>query len=84
MTSQIDTLKSAYESMGYTDVVIEYGEGEIDGTTVDALMISAKLAGQDFMAISFTYKKGPNLVAVCLSAFSEAEMETLVNSITLH
>lgn len=77
-------IKAAYEQLGYTEVATGCGQVEIDGTVVDALVIQAKLNGQDCAALSFGYKHGNKIVYVSLTAMNEADAEVLTNAITLH
>ena len=70
LESQIDTIKSAYQNMGYTDIAANYQKTTVDGKEFDSLKITAKIQGIDFYLIVFTFKKGAYVANVTVNSLT--------------
>ncbi len=76
LEAQIDTIKSAYQNMGYTDTQVTYQKVKVDGKEFDALKITAKIQGIDFYSVSFAFKKGNYLANVAIGSLQTDKTDT--------
>ncbi len=83
LESQIDTIKSAYESIGYTDINIGYQKINVDGKEFDALVLTAKIQGIDFYANVFTFRKGSYLASVTVCSLQTDKIDDILNCFTV-
>ncbi|MBE6701567.1 MAG: hypothetical protein E7582_06755 [Ruminococcaceae bacterium] len=83
MESQIDTIKSTYQNMGYTDINIVSQKVTVDGEEFDGLKITAKLQNVDFYGIVFTFRKGNYLANVSLCSLISDKTDTILSYFTI-
>ena len=68
LESQIDMIKSSYESMGFTKTEAVYEKVKVDGKDVDALKITANIQDYSFYGVSFSFRKGNYLATATVGA----------------
>ena len=79
LEAQIDTIKSTYQNMGYTDINVEYQKIKVDGKDFDGLKIVAKIQGVDFYADVLTFRKGSYLANVTLGSLQTDKTDTILS-----
>ena len=57
LEAQIETIKSSFQNMGYTDIDVAYKKITIDGKEFDSLTIFAKVQGIPYYSTVFTFRK---------------------------
>ena len=83
LEAQIDTIKSTYANIGYTDVQVEYQKLTVDGKEFDSLKIHAKVQGLDFTGVLFAFPKGDYLANVTVCSLSADTVNSILGSITV-
>lgn len=83
LEAQIDTIKSTYANIGYTDVQVEYQKLTVDGKEFDSLKIQAKVQGLDFTGVLFAFPKGDYLANVTVCSLSADTVNSILGSITV-
>lgn len=78
LESQIDTIKSSYENMGYTDTKLEYQKITVDGKEFDALKYAATIQGINFYGVTFSFLKGNYLASVSVSSLMTDKTDTIL------
>lgn len=68
LEAQIDTIKSTYDTMGFTDTVVSYEKVTVDGKEFDALRITAKVQDVAFYGVSFAFRKSNYLATVSVGS----------------
>lgn len=68
LEAQIDSIKSVYANMGYTNTEVQYRKVTVDGRELDGLFITANIQGMDLYAASFAFMKGSYLANVSITA----------------
>ncbi len=79
LEAQFDTMRSSFESIGYTDINIAYEKITVDSKEFDAVKISAKIQGIDFYTTVFTFRKGNYLANVSVGTLLTDETETILS-----
>lgn len=79
LEAQIETIKSTYQSMGYTDINVGYVKVKVDGSDYDVLQITAKIQGLDFFANCFMFQRGNYLASVTVSSLLTNKNETILS-----
>lgn len=67
LEAQIDTIKSTYENMGYTNTQVQYQKVTVDGQELDGLMIKAQIQGIDLYCTLFSFTKGSYMANVSVT-----------------
>ena len=83
LEAQIDTIKQAYENMGYTDTNVEYQKIKVDGKEFDGLKLTAKIQGIDFYADIFTFRKNNYLANVTICSLQTDKTDTILSYFTV-
>ena len=83
LEAEIDTIKSTYANIGYTDVQVEYQKLTVDGKEFDSLKIQAKVQGLDFTGVLFAFPKGDYLANVTVCSLSADTVNSILGSITV-
>ena len=83
LESQIPTIKSSYENMGYTDVNVVYQKLTVDSKEFDSIRVTAKIQGYDFTLIVFSFLKGNYLANVSVGSLNTASIDAILGSITI-
>lgn len=83
LESQIGTVKSTYQNMGFTDIDAAYSLVTVVGREFDALEITAKIQGTDFYCTCFSFKKGTYLASVTVSAVQINSIDTILGYFTV-
>lgn len=83
LEAQIDTIKTAYENMGYTDIDIFYERVTVDGKELDGLKINAKIQGIDFYGVCFAFEKSNYLANTMICTLLTDETESILNCFKL-
>lgn len=83
LEAQIDTIKTAYENMGYTDTNVAYEKITVDGKEFDGLTITAKILGIDFYATIFAFAKGNYLANVSICSIETDKTDAILSYFTL-
>lgn len=83
LEGQVDTIKSSYQNMGYTDIQIVYEKVQVDGKEFDALKITAKIQGVDFYVTVFSFKKSNYLANVTICSAETDEADTMLSWFTV-
>lgn len=83
LEAQIDTIRSAYENMGYTDVKIQYEKVTVDGKEFDALRLTAKIQGIDFYGVSFAFRKSNYLANAFVGSLLEDKTADILGCFTI-
>ncbi len=83
LEAQIDTIKTAYENMGYTDIDIFYEKVTVDGKELDGLKINAKIQGIDFYGVCFAFKKSNYFANTMICTLLTDETESILNCFKL-
>lgn len=78
LESQIDTLKSGLENMGYTDINIEYEKVNVDDRLIDGLKITGKISNADYYGYTLTFKKGNYLANISIFSFQKDKLDTIL------
>ena len=83
LEAQIDTIVSAYQNMGYTDVKVYYQKVTVDGKEFDGLRLTAKIQGIDFNGVVFTFRKSNYLANITLATLAEDTTGALLDCFTI-
>lgn len=83
LESQIPTIQSAFENMGYTDLKVEYQKVTVDGKEFDGLKISAKIQTAEFVQIAFSFRKGAYLANVSVGTLQTDKFEQILDCFTV-
>ena len=83
LEAQIDTIKSTYANIGYTDVQVGYQKLTVDGKEFDSLKIQAKFQGLEFTGVLFAFLKGDYLANVTVCSLSADTVNSVIGSITV-
>ena len=83
LEAQIDSIKSTYQNMGYTDINAAYQKITISGKEFDGLKISAKIQGINFYTTVFTFRKGSYLANVSLGSLQTDKTNTFAGYFTI-
>ncbi|MBR4949210.1 MAG: hypothetical protein IKZ25_00380 [Clostridia bacterium] len=83
LEAQIDTIKQAYENMGYTDTNVEYQKIKVDGKEFDGLKLTAKFQGIDFYTNIFTFRKSNYLANVSICSLETDKTDTILSYFTI-
>ena len=83
LESQIATLITTYENMGYTDVQVNYEKITVDGNELDSIALTAKIQGIDFYSNIFAFKRGSYLANVAVGSLQTNEIDTILNNFTM-
>ncbi|MBQ7045256.1 MAG: hypothetical protein IJN65_02055 [Clostridia bacterium] len=78
LEAQISQIETAYANMGYTNTVCTYKKVTVDGKSLDALEISAKIQGVDFYAVAFAFAKENYLANVTVCSLVDNTIDTLL------
>ena len=80
LEAQIDSVKSAYESMGYSDVDVYYDKITVDGKEFDALLLTANYGdAMTFYAKIFSFKRGDYLASVSVGTAYTDQTDTILS-----
>ena len=83
LEAQIDTIKSTYQNMGYTDIDVKYRKVKVDGKEFDGLKITAKIQGVDFYGSAFTFKKSNYLANITICSLQTDKTDTILSYFTV-
>lgn len=83
LESQIDTIKTAFEDIGYTDFNAKYQKVTVDGKEFDALVYNAKIQGIDFYGNVITFRKGNYLANVTVSSLQTDKTSDILSCFTV-
>ena len=83
LEAQFDTLKSSYESMGYTNISVKYQKVKVDGKEFDGLRLTAKIQGIDFYTTMFAFKKSNYLANVTICSLQTDQTGTVLGYFTV-
>ena len=83
LEAQIDTIKSTYQNMGYTDIDVKYLKVKVYGKEFDGLKITAKIQGIDFYGSVFTFKKSNYLANITISSLQTDKTDTILSYFTV-
>ena len=83
LEAEIDTIKSTYANIGYSDVQVEYQKLTVDGKEFDSLKIQAKFQSLNFSSILFAFLKGDYLANVTVCSLSADTVNSVIGSITV-
>lgn len=83
LEAQIDTIKSSFQSMGYTDINVAYKKTTVDGKEFDSLTIFAKIQGVPYYSTVFTFRKGKYLANVTFGSLQTDKTNTFVGYFTI-
>lgn len=83
LEAQIDTIKSTYQNMGYTDIDVKYLKVKVYGKEFDGLKITAKIQGVDFYGSVFTFKKSNYLANITISSLQTDKTDTILSYFTV-
>lgn len=84
LEAQMGTIKSSYETMGYTDVNVEYQQVTVDGKAYDALVITAKAQEIDISCVVFSFIKGNYMANVSVFTYKPENIDTLLGYFTIN
>ena len=84
MNIRVKTVAEMVVASGASDVKTEGCLLEIDGMSVDGVLVQYKLNGLEYNATCFAYKYEGKLVFVEMHAASEMDAEEMINGISLH
>ena len=82
LESQIDTLKSGLQNMGYTDINIEYEKVNVDDRLIDGLKIIGKISNADYYGYTLTFKKSNYLANISIFSFQKDKLDTILGYYT--
>ncbi len=71
LESQIETIETSYDSMGYTNTTARYGKVTVDGEAYDGLYITANIQGLNFYGVSFAFVRGNYMANICVTSLAE-------------
>ncbi len=83
LESQIDTIKSSFQNMGYADIDVTYQKTKVDGKDFDSLKIYAKVQGIPYYSTVFTYRKGNYLANITVGALQTDKTNELLGYFTV-
>ncbi len=83
LEAQVDTIKSSYQNMGYTDIDVKYQKVKVDGKEFDGLKITAKIQGIDFYGCVFTFKKSNYLANISICSLQTDKTDTILSYFTV-
>lgn len=83
LEAQIETIKSSFQNMGYTDIDVAYKKISIDGKEFDSLTIFAKVQGIPFYSTVFTFRKSNYLANVTFGSLQTDKTDTFVGYFTV-
>ncbi len=83
LESQFDGIKSSYQNMGYTDIVLAYEKITVDGKEFDGITINAKIQGVNFYSTVFCFKKGTYLANVTIACLQTDKIDTILDYFTI-
>lgn len=83
LEAQIETIKSAYQNMGYTDINVEYQKIKVNDRDFDGLRLTAKIQGVDFYASIFTFRKNNYLANVTICSLQTDKTDTILSYFTV-
>lgn len=83
LEGQKDGIISSYQSMGYSDIQVEYQKITVDGQEYDGLVINASIQGISFYAKAFAFKKGNYLANVTVSSVGSDATDTILGYIDM-
>lgn len=83
LESQIDTIKTAFEGIGYTDINAKYQKVTVDGKEFDALVYDAKIQGIDFYGTVITFRKGNYLANITVSSLQTDKTNEIFSCFTV-
>ena len=78
LESQIDTLKTTFENMGYSNIEASYAEVTVDGETFDGLALTAKIGDLTFYSTMFSFVRGNYLASVSIGLLGDDTTETVL------
>ena len=83
LEAQIDTIKQAYQNIGYTDTAVNYQKIKVNGKEFDGLKFTAKIQGIDFYGIVFTFRKSNYLANVTICSLQTDKTDTILSYFTI-
>ena len=83
LESQIDTIISTYENMGYTNVRVVYEKVTVDGKEFDGLRLSGQIQGIDFYANVFAFTKGNYMANISIFSLLTDKTEEFLGYFTV-
>lgn len=83
LETQIDSIKSAYQNMGYTDINVDYQKTKVDGKEFDGLKLTAKIQDIDFYATIFAFRKSNYLANITLCSLQTDKTDTILSYFTI-
>lgn len=83
LEAQIETIKSTYKNVGYTDVQVVYQKVTVGGKEFDGLKITAKLQDFDFSGVAFAFLKGEYLANVTVCSLNAEAVTELLGRFTI-
>lgn len=83
LESQFDSVISAYENMGYTDVQVNYEKVTVDGQEFDGIVLTANIQGIDFFARIFSFRRGSYLANVTICSLQTDKTDTILSYFTV-
>ncbi len=83
LESQVDTIKSSFQNMGYTDIYVVYQKISVSGKNFDALKITSKIQGIDYYATVFCFQKENYLTNVSVGSLYTDKNDTILSYFTV-
>ena len=83
LEAQIDSIKTSYTSMGYTDIKVDYQKVKVDSKEYDGLKLTAKIQGIDFYATVFTVRKSNYLANATICSLQTDKSDTILGYFTV-
>ena len=83
LESQISTIVSSYENMGYTDVNVEYRKVTVDGKELDSLYLTAKIQGYDFFLTVLSFRKSNYLANITIGSLYADKVDEIIGCFTI-
>lgn len=84
LEATVETLEATYVADGYVDVDVNYAELTIGDTRADALIITAKLLGQDFYGAMVRYLHEDLYITVVAGATDRADVDTMLQNSSIY
>ncbi len=79
LRGQFDSMRTAFENMGYTNVNVEYTKTTVDGKALDGAKITAQINGINFYSLAICYKAKNYLVNISLGSLGEDKTDEILN-----
>lgn len=83
LEAQFDTVKSAYENMGYSNVNVYCEKVTVDGEEFDALILTANYQDMDFYGKTLSFRRGDYLASLSVSSSYSDQTDTILDYFTV-